>query len=274
MSALAVAAGAGCGAGGLRLQPTATEATAKSAVVARSARLPWRSSWVNHAATDLVGPMGAFYMNNGNDTNDARRIRRSRAQEEWTIMRRTSSGTAWPTWVPLAALAALAATACGGGEGATKKADTFSLGNVHAISTTADVSSPYDAAPSASSNTIYFTASGAQGAAVYWAATSQGKASVLFAGAPLVFPSAIAVSDDDKTLFVSDPAAEQDTGPVGGIYAISLPKGSPRLISGSLRGSSRPGSRSRAASSTSRGRPPAARPDSTRRTPEGARSRQ
>jgi hypothetical protein len=143
-------------------------------------------------------------------------------------MRRTSSGTAWPTWVPLAALAA---TACGDGEGATK-ADTFSLGNVHAISTTADVSSPYDAAPSANGDTIYFTASGAQGAAVYRAAIS-GKASILFAGAPLVFPSAIAVSDDDKTLFVSDPAAEQDTGPVGGIYAISLAKGSPTLISGS-----------------------------------------
>lgn len=144
-------------------------------------------------------------------------------------MRRTSSGMAWPTWAPLAALAA---TACGSSGVATKPAQ-FSLGNVHAISTTADVSSPYDAAPSADGHTIYFTASGTQGAAVYKAAASGGQASVLFAGSPLVFPSAVAISDDDKTLFVSDPAAEQDTGPLGGIYALALPSGSPTLIAGS-----------------------------------------
>jgi hypothetical protein len=144
-------------------------------------------------------------------------------------MRRTSSGMAWPTWAPLAALAA---TACGSSGWATRPAP-FSLGDVHAISTTADVSSPYDAAPSADGQTIYFTASGAQGPAVYKATASGGQASVLFAGAPLVFPSALAVSGDDKTLFVSDPAAEQDTGPLGGIYAIALPSGSPTLIAGS-----------------------------------------
>jgi sugar lactone lactonase YvrE len=109
----------------------------------------------------------------------------------------------------------------------------FSLGNVHAISTTADVSSPYDAAPSPDGRTIYFTASGTQGAAVYKAAASGGRASVLFAGSPFVFPSAIAVSDDEKTLFVSDPGAEQDTGPLGGLYTIALPGGSPKLIAGS-----------------------------------------
>ena len=144
-------------------------------------------------------------------------------------MRHTSSGMAWPTWVPFAALAV---TACGSG-GAATKANTFSLGNVHAISTTADVSSPYDAAPSADGQTIYFTASGAQGAAVYKAAASGGQASVLFAGSPLVFPSALAVSEDGKTLFVSDPAAEQDSGVLGGIYTIALPGGTPTLMAGS-----------------------------------------
>ena len=104
---------------------------------------------------------------------------------------------------------------------------------VDAISTTADVSAPYDAAPSADGHTIYFTASGAQGAAVYKAAASGGRAAVLFAGAPFVFPSALAITGDDRTLFVSDPAAEQDTGPLGGIYAVALPGGTPALVAGS-----------------------------------------
>jgi len=143
-------------------------------------------------------------------------------------MRRTSSDMAWPTWAPLAALAV---AACGSNGMATTA--QFSLGKVHAISTTADVSAPYDAAPSADGQTIYFTASGTQGAAVYKAAASGGKAAVLFAGAPLVFPSALAITEDDKTLFVSDPAAEQDTGPLGGIYAVALPSGAPALVAGS-----------------------------------------
>jgi DNA-binding beta-propeller fold protein YncE len=115
----------------------------------------------------------------------------------------------------------------------TTKTDTFSLGNVHAISTTADVSSPYDAAPSTDGHTIYFTASGTQGAAVYKAAASGGRAAILFAGSPLVFPSAVAVASDDKALFVSDPAAEQASGALGGIYAIALPSGTPTLVAGS-----------------------------------------
>jgi DNA-binding beta-propeller fold protein YncE len=97
---------------------------------------------------------------------------------------------------------------------------------------TADISTPYDAAPSPDGKTIYFTATGSQGAGVY-RAMAGGQPALVFAGSPLVFPCAIAVSGDGTRVFVSDPGAEPSDGVNGGVYEISLPRGTPTLVGGS-----------------------------------------
>jgi hypothetical protein len=136
--------------------------------------------------------------------------------------------------LPLAALAATLGAGgggCGSGSGSAPTS-TFSLGPVRPVMASADIASPYDAAPSPDGRTVYFTATGGQGPAVYRAATGS-QAVVVFAGAPLAFPCAIAVTGDATRVFVADPGAEPSDGVNGGIYSIPLPGGTPALVAGS-----------------------------------------
>ncbi|HEX3769554.1 MAG TPA: hypothetical protein VHV30_01760 [Polyangiaceae bacterium] len=134
---------------------------------------------------------------------------------------------------PFAALAAaLGASGAGCGSGSPPPTSAFSLGPASAVKISSDIASPYDAAPTADGRTIYFTATGSQGPGVYRAAPG-GPPAVVFAGAPLAFPFAVAVADGAGKVFVADPGAEPSDGVTGGVYAIPLAGGAPALVAGS-----------------------------------------
>lgn len=97
---------------------------------------------------------------------------------------------------------------------------------------------PYDSTPDSTGKEIYFTAydvsTGAAG--VFKVAASGGASTALASGEPLEDPLSIAISSDDKTLFVADYAAELDngSGPTakGAIFTLSTDGGTPAALSG------------------------------------------
>jgi DNA-binding beta-propeller fold protein YncE len=95
-----------------------------------------------------------------------------------------------------------------------------------------DVSSPFDATPDPSGQSVYFTAiSLSQGPGVFMAASAGATPSIVFAGDPFVSPFGIAITDDGKTLYVADPGAEGATD-TGRIWVLSTSGGSPTALAG------------------------------------------
>ena len=104
-----------------------------------------------------------------------------------------------------------------------------------------DFMRPLDTVPSSDGSQFYFTAMGSQGMGVYQVASAGGMARALATGAPLVSPFGIAISADDKTLFVADAAAGYDPNDpspgagadkVGAIFTLAASGGTPAVLAG------------------------------------------
>ena len=94
--------------------------------------------------------------------------------------------------------------------------------------------SPFDAVPDPDGNGgVYFTAiSPGEGAAVFKAGADGAAPTKLFAGAPLVSPFGITISDDGQTLFVADVGAETETEEGGMIFSLPVAGGTPFIVKG------------------------------------------
>lgn len=101
-----------------------------------------------------------------------------------------------------------------------------------------DFMRPLDTVPSSDGSQFYFTGMGSQGMGVYQVAAAGGTAKALATGAPLVSPFGIAISADDKTLFVADAAAGYDPNDpagadkVGAIFTLATSGGTPAVLAG------------------------------------------
>ena len=85
---------------------------------------------------------------------------------------------------------------------------------------------PFDATPDPDGKFIYFTAiSVTDGPAVFKVGADGQGLTKLFAGAPLVSPFGISISDDGKTLVIADAGAESDTDEMGSLFTMSVDGG-------------------------------------------------
>jgi DNA-binding beta-propeller fold protein YncE len=131
----------------------------------------------------------------------------------------------------------LSATACSSSPSQPDAGDSGVLGNGQVGTLTpaakgGDVSSPFDATPDPTGQSVYFTAiSLSQGPGVFSVATAGATPSIVFAGDPFVSPFGIAITEDGKTLYVADAGAEGATDS-GRIWVLSTSGGSPTALSG------------------------------------------
>ncbi len=131
----------------------------------------------------------------------------------------------------------------GGGAGGAKPTLNPALA---AATTAGDYTRPFDSVPDSTATNFYFTAmstkpdaNGNLGLGVFKVPAAGGAATVLYVGAPFVAPFGIAISGDDKTLFVADHAAGGDPAAPdnvpdapGGIYTLPTSGGTPTLLMG------------------------------------------
>ena len=109
-----------------------------------------------------------------------------------------------------------------------------------AAPTAGDYRYPFDTVPSSDGSILYFTATSASKGTlgIFSVPSMGGTATSLFVGAPLVDPHGLAISSDDKTLFIADGAAGYDptnamgTNDLGGVYSMSTSGGTPTLVAG------------------------------------------
>ncbi|WP_224366465.1 hypothetical protein [Hyalangium versicolor] len=107
------------------------------------------------------------------------------------------------------------------------------IGNIKSVAHDgATFSSPLDATPNPDGSQVYFTARGTDGAGVFKTSLSGGSVSALHVGSPIAAPVGIAVSTDDKTIFVADPAATVGEDDRGGIWSVPTAGGAPSLVPG------------------------------------------
>lgn len=85
---------------------------------------------------------------------------------------------------------------------------------------------PLDATPDSTGETIYFTALGAQGNGVFSVAAAGSDATIVTMGAPLLTPQGLDISSDDASLYVADTNAGQ-------IFVIRLADGAIMPLAGS-----------------------------------------
>lgn len=155
---------------------------------------------------------------------------------------------------PLGAAAlALWAGGCSGDNG-NKNNDMGTTGGDGTVAlapatTSGSYSRPFDSVPDSGGNTFYFIAmdptatdaktgeaSGAMG--IFSVPAGGGAAKKIFSGAPLSAPFSIAISGDDKTLFVADRRAGEDAADdlkAGGIYSLPVSGGTPALVGGTAK---------------------------------------
>lgn len=88
-----------------------------------------------------------------------------------------------------------------------------------------DISTPLDATPNSTGETVYFIASSASGVGVFQVPMSGGAATLVKGGKPFMQPASLAISSDDKWLFVADTLAS-------GIFRLSLEDGSISVLAG------------------------------------------
>jgi hypothetical protein len=70
------------------------------------------------------------------------------------------------------------------------------------------ISTPLDATPNSTGEMVYFIASGANGVGVFQVPMSGGAATIVKVGEPFVQPASLAMSSDDKWIFVADTEAQ------------------------------------------------------------------
>lgn len=159
-------------------------------------------------------------------------------------MRRLRPNSLWVRVVPAAALgAALTAGACKNDE--TPPPDNTPppiSGNFTATpaTTSGNYRKPLDTVPTSDGGTFYFTAMGEAGMGVFKVSAAGGEATPVAVGDPFVSPFGIAISSDDRTLYIADAVAGHDandpegtTGP-GRIFALPAGGGAPMLVSGTI----------------------------------------
>jgi sugar lactone lactonase YvrE len=103
--------------------------------------------------------------------------------------------------------------------------------------TTGDFRKPSDAVPSSDGTVFYFTASGggdSEDAGVFSVPAMGGAVTPLVTGAPLMSPFSIAISRDDATLYVADPASQGDNDETGQIFSLPASGGTPASVTGTL----------------------------------------
>lgn len=138
-------------------------------------------------------------------------------------------------WLLGAALAA----GCSGSGPAPEPSGAFTA---TAASGDGSYSTPLDTTPSSDGSVFYFTAysteAGAESMGVFKVAASGGPVTKIFSGAPLQSPLGIAISSDDKTLYIADSAAGHDPNDpdarpgVGQIFKLPVAGGTPMVVSG------------------------------------------
>jgi sugar lactone lactonase YvrE len=106
--------------------------------------------------------------------------------------------------------------------------------SINPVANDAQVTSIFDATPDPAGDVVFFTGiSVADNAPAIFRVGADGKGlSKLFAGAPLVSPFGITISDDGKTLYVADSAAEDDSGELGAVLSMSADGGTPSTVAG------------------------------------------
>jgi sugar lactone lactonase YvrE len=106
------------------------------------------------------------------------------------------------------------------------------------VNAAAAAGTPFDATPNSTGKTLYFTANGVNGLGVYQAPAdgSNMGATAVYPTAPndpndpFIAPFGIAISSDDKTLFVADPGA--GTADLGTIFVVPAGGGTPTALAG------------------------------------------
>jgi sugar lactone lactonase YvrE len=104
--------------------------------------------------------------------------------------------------------------------------------------TSGDFARPFDTVPSSDGSTFYFTGMGSQGLGVYSVPAMGGAAMPLAVGTPFVSPFGIAISSDDKTLYIADAAAGYDPNDPAGsdnlglVYTLPVGGGMPQPLMG------------------------------------------
>ena len=87
---------------------------------------------------------------------------------------------------------------------------------------------PLDSAIDSAAINIYFTATGPNGPGVFHVPAAGGTATEVSAGHSFVAPNGIAVSSDDRHVYVADPQAWEG----GAIFVVAINGGSPRVLHG------------------------------------------
>ena len=90
-----------------------------------------------------------------------------------------------------------------------------------------DISTPLDATPNSTGETVYFIASSASGVGVFQVPMSGGAATMVKGGEPFMQPASLAISSDDKWIFVADSQAQG-----GIIFRLSLEDNSVTTLMG------------------------------------------
>lgn len=129
----------------------------------------------------------------------------------------------WMRAVPAAALTLGLGSVALAGSGCSK--DPPPLGGEASLTpstTSGNYRLPLDSVPSSDGSTFYFTAMGQNGMGVFSVPAAGGQATELTSGGPLVSPFGIAISSDDKTLYIADAAAGYDPNDPAGADKIGL----------------------------------------------------
>ena len=138
--------------------------------------------------------------------------------------------------------ATLIAVGCGG-SGSSSNDDNgngngggLKLNIQNGVSSAGDFMAPFDATPDPDGKFVYFTALTKDGdPAVFKATAAKGGAvTKLASGPPLASPVSIAISEDGKTLFIADTAADNAAGDddYGAVFALSTDGGPPSAVAG------------------------------------------
>jgi DNA-binding beta-propeller fold protein YncE len=98
------------------------------------------------------------------------------------------------------------------------------------VAKTDSFSAPWDATPDSEGKMIYFTATSHNGAGVFAVPEGGGAVKPLAIGTPFVMPLGIAMSTNNKTVYVADPWSAGADG--NGIFAVPADGGKPTLLKG------------------------------------------
>lgn len=134
--------------------------------------------------------------------------------------------------------AVVAGLLCGALQGACHDdATTATEFSAAPAATTGAFRKPSDAVPNADGTVFYFTANGggdSEDAGVFSVPAMGGAVTPLASGTPLMSPFSIAISRDDGTLYVADPASQGDNDEMGQIFSLPVAGGTPSSVMGTL----------------------------------------